>query len=90
MAKTFIVSGCASGIGQHMALALARAPAQHNVIMLDINGPALERMVQEHGLDRLPRIVARQHDVRDAAGWERIVRETVERQGVHIDRKSVV
>lgn len=81
MAKTFVISGCASGIGQHMALALARAPAQHNVIMLDINGPALERVVQEHGLNTLPRIVVRQHDVRDAAGWERLVREAVERFG---------
>jgi len=81
MAKTFVVSGCASGIGQHIALALARAPAQHNVVMLDINGPALERVVHEHGLGTLPRIVARQHDVRDAAGWERLVRETVERCG---------
>jgi short-subunit dehydrogenase len=69
MAKTFVVSGCASGIGKHMALALARA--QHNIVMLDINGEALERVVQEHGLAGQPRITTRQHDVRDAQGWQR-------------------
>jgi len=68
MAKTFVVSGCASGIGKHMALALARAPQQHNIVMLDINGEALERVVQEHGLAGQPRITTRQHDVRDAQG----------------------
>jgi NAD(P)-dependent dehydrogenase (short-subunit alcohol dehydrogenase family) len=81
MAKTFVISGCASGIGKHMALALARAPQQHNIVMLDINGEALERIVQEHGLTGQPRITARQHDVRDAQGWQRIFSEASERYG---------
>src|SRR5690349_18104265 len=81
MKKTFIISGCASGIGKHMALAIASAPQQHNVVMLDINGDALAAVVREHGLSEQPRIVAEPHDVRDAAGWQRIVNGAVERFG---------
>jgi NAD(P)-dependent dehydrogenase (short-subunit alcohol dehydrogenase family) len=81
MKKTFIISGCASGIGKHMALSLARAPQQHNVVMIDIHGEALDAMVREHGLSELPRVVTEQHDVRDAVGWERIVQGAVERFG---------
>lgn len=81
MKKTFVISGCASGIGKHMALSLARAPEQHAVVMLDINGAALDQVVQEHGLAGHSRVVARQHDVRDAAGWERLIAEVVERFG---------
>jgi len=79
--QTFLISGCASGIGKHMALALARAPLAHNLMLLDIDGGALERVVSEHGLAGSPRILARVHDVRDATGWERIATECAESFG---------
>jgi len=82
MKKTFLISGCASGIGKHMALALARAPEQHNLMLIDLDGAAIERVVAEHGLAGVQRVMTRQHDVRDAAGWERVVAATVERFGV--------
>jgi NAD(P)-dependent dehydrogenase (short-subunit alcohol dehydrogenase family) len=81
MGKTFLISGCASGIGKHMALALARAPEQHNLMLIDLDGAALERVVAEHGLANVKRVMTRQHDVRDAAGWERVVAAMVERFG---------
>jgi 3-oxoacyl-[acyl-carrier protein] reductase len=81
MKKTFVISGCASGIGKHMALVLARAPQQHNIVMLDINGEALRAVVREHGLSEQSRIAVEQHDVRDVAGWEQVVQRAVQRFG---------
>ncbi|HMJ10287.1 MAG TPA: SDR family oxidoreductase [Polyangiaceae bacterium] len=77
--RTFLVSGCASGIGKHMALSLARTA--DGLMVLDRNAQGLEAMLREHGLADSPRIVARTCDVRDAADWERIVAEFVERFG---------
>lgn len=79
MTRTFIVSGAASGIGRHMALALARE--EHNVVMLDLDGASLERVTREHRLYDLPSIMVRRHDVRDAAGWQALIAEVVERFG---------
>lgn len=79
--QTFVISGCASGIGKHMALALARSSAQHRLMLLDIDGAALERVVHDNALAGLPRIQTRAHDVRDAAGWERIVADVVAQHG---------
>ncbi len=80
-ARTFVISGCASGIGKHMALALARAPEKHRLVLLDIDAAALDRVAHEHGLADRPNVRVLTHDVRDAAGWQRIVAETVERFG---------
>ena len=77
--RTFMVSGCASGIGKHMGLALAQRGQR--VVMLDINGSALEDAVKAAGHASSPNVITRVHDVRDHAGWQRLVDETVERFG---------
>lgn len=79
--QTFLISGCASGIGKHMAVALATANAGHRVVMLDIDALSLERAAREHGLLDRPDVLVRTHDVRDAEGWEAVVSETIERFG---------
>ncbi|HEX2679045.1 MAG TPA: SDR family oxidoreductase [Polyangiales bacterium] len=77
--KTFLVSGCASGIGKHMALELAKRGQR--AMLVDIDVAALERVVQEAGLLNDAHIAWHKHDVRDFAGWERLVAQTVARFG---------
>jgi 3-oxoacyl-[acyl-carrier protein] reductase len=62
-----IVSGAASGIGQHMAYALQRAG--HRLVLVDIDEAGLARTLSRQGLDADSSVVARTLDVRDFEGW---------------------
>lgn len=70
MKQVAIVSGAASGIGRHMARSLQRAGYQ--LMLLDLDA---------QGLRVFEGVAARVLDVRDPAGWESVVAETVERYG---------
>jgi NAD(P)-dependent dehydrogenase (short-subunit alcohol dehydrogenase family) len=73
-----MLSGAASGIGRHMALALYRRG--HLLTLLDLDEAGLTRLVQEEGL-AADRVLARKLDVRDAGAWAELVNETVRRFG---------
>ncbi|MET0284814.1 MAG: SDR family oxidoreductase, partial [Polyangiales bacterium] len=62
-----IVSGAASGIGRHMAVSLQRAG--YRLMLIDLDEEGLREVA--HGS------AWRAMDVRDAAGWERVVADTV-------------
>lgn len=72
--QTFFLTGCASGIGQHLAdTLLARG---HTVCAADINFAALAQHAQQQGWpEERARLV--QLDVRDPAAWQRAVDEAV-------------
>jgi 3-oxoacyl-[acyl-carrier protein] reductase len=72
-----MISGAASGIGRHMAESLLRAG--HRVLLLDIDREGLGRVVAEQSAPE--RVLWRQLDVRDAAGWSAAVAEVVEKFG---------
>ena len=74
-----IVSGAASGIGQHMAHALHRAG--HRLVLVDIDEAGLARTVSRRGLDTDSSVATRPLDVRDAAGWTETAALAVERFG---------
>lgn len=78
-ARSFIVSGAASGIGRHMARMLAGAG--HRLLLIDIDGEGVQRLRAEPAFADETRITTRVLDVRDAAGWESVVAEAVERFG---------
>jgi short-subunit dehydrogenase len=77
--RTILISGAASGIGKQLALSLAGEG--HRLMLLDINEAALTDLLAAHGLQDGARIATRRHDVRDAAGWDAVVAETVQRFG---------
>jgi 3-oxoacyl-[acyl-carrier protein] reductase len=74
-----IVSGAASGIGQHMAYALHRAG--HRLVLVDIDEGGLARTLSRRGLDSDGGVWQRPLDVRDAAGWADTAASTLERFG---------
>jgi 3-oxoacyl-[acyl-carrier protein] reductase len=74
-----IVSGAASGIGQHMAHALHRAG--HRLVLIDSDQAGLMRTVSRRGLDSDSCVWQRAVDVRDAAGWAETAGGAVERFG---------
>lgn len=78
-ARSFIVSGAASGIGRHMARVLAGAG--HCLLLVDIDSDGLQRLRAEPAFADETRIATRVLDVRDVAGWESAVAEAVERYG---------
>jgi len=77
--RIHLVSGAASGIGRHMARALGREG--HSLMLTDIDADGLRTLLEEEGWERSPRIATRVLDVRDAAGWDSLVAETIERFG---------
>jgi len=74
-----IVSGAASGIGRHMAIALGRAG--HRLMLTDIDVAGLDRLVAEQDWGGRDDILVRTLDVRDSAGWDALVEATVNRFG---------
>ncbi|MFT3925676.1 MAG: SDR family oxidoreductase [Myxococcales bacterium] len=73
-----MLSGAASGIGRHMAEVLARQG--HRLVLLDIDQAGLTGVAEQLGLSA-ERALVRRLDVRDAAGWQAVVEECVERFG---------
>lgn len=76
-ARTFLLTGCASGIGQHLSTVLCAAG--HRVLMTDINEHALLRHAA--ALGRPESVRARRLDVRDAVAWQEAVAVCEEQMG---------
>lgn len=74
-----IVSGAASGIGRHMAVALARAG--HRLMLTDIDSAGLERLAAEHEWQGSSAVLLHTLDVRSAAGWDALVERTLQHFG---------
>lgn len=74
-----IVSGAASGIGRHMAIALAAAG--HRLMLTDIDTAGLDRLVAGQGWEGRDSILIRTLDVRDSAGWDALIETTAARFG---------
>lgn len=72
--KNFFLTGCASGIGQHLANRLMAEG--HRVWATDINIEALSQYAQQQGWDE-PRVQVRRLDVREAEDWEKCMSEAV-------------
>lgn len=67
MSQVFFVTGCASGIGRHLAGALARRG--HRVLATDVNEAALEAAAKE-GRWPAGQVLPRRLDVRAPGDWE--------------------
>jgi 3-oxoacyl-[acyl-carrier protein] reductase len=73
-AKTFVLTGCASGIGRHLAdVLIARGDG---VLATDINLESLEEHARTRGWPG-ERVLLRRLDVRDATAWEGIFQEAI-------------
>ncbi len=73
-----VLTGCASGIGQHLATVLAGQG--HNLLATDYNLSALNTYASKVGW--LPsQVILRQLDVRDPAEWEATIRQATEAWG---------
>jgi 3-oxoacyl-[acyl-carrier protein] reductase len=72
--KTFVLTGCASGIGQHLADVLV--VQGHRVLATDINLAALEEHARAQGWPT-DRVRVRKLDVRDPAAWTQLFQEAV-------------
>lgn len=67
VSEVMVVTGCASGIGLHLAGALSRRG--HRVLATDVDEEALRRRAGEQGWDA-ERVLLRRLDVRSADAWE--------------------
>ncbi|HYE75951.1 MAG TPA: SDR family oxidoreductase [Blastocatellia bacterium] len=77
-AQNFFLTGCASGIGQHLADRLLANG--HKVWATDVNLPALTRHAElQHWPEE--RVRVRQLDVRNAEAWDAAVNEAVSELG---------
>lgn len=81
MSKSFFLTGCASGMGRHLADVFQKQG--HCVCATDVNEAGLETTAQELGWPE-DRVLCRALDVTDPEAWERVFAEAVERFG-HID-----
>jgi 3-oxoacyl-[acyl-carrier protein] reductase len=75
--KIFMLTGCASGIGRHMAEALLKQGAR--VLVTDINYQALQEIFQNHRDPDLVRM--KELDVRSAESWEKAFEFAIENWG---------
>ncbi|MEW5740163.1 MAG: SDR family oxidoreductase [Myxococcota bacterium] len=76
-ALVFLVTGCASGIGKHLAGAITRRG--HQLVATDVNSAGLEAAAKEGGWGE--RAVLHPLDVRDEQAWEAALRKALERFG---------
>lgn len=76
--RVFLITGCASGIGKHMAGVVARAGGR--ALMTDFDADGLARTFDALG-DTQGRIRIRVLDVRSAEAWEGAVHDAVESFG---------
>lgn len=73
--QAFLITGCASGIGQH--LAQRAVAAGHRLLATDIDGTALASVAQQHGW-RSPQVETFTLDVRDADAWPGVIDRAVQ------------
>jgi len=78
-APVSIVSGAASGIGRHMAIALHRAG--HRLLLLDVAASELADLVERQGWSSSETLFWQALDVRDAGAWQRALDELISRFG---------
>lgn len=76
--KTFLLTGCASGIGKHLTGVLSRAG--EDVIAADINIDGLEQAARDEGWNA-SRVHLRRLDVTDPDQWEEVFAEGVRTLG---------
>jgi 3-oxoacyl-[acyl-carrier protein] reductase len=72
--QVFLITGCASGIGRH--LAERAAAAGHNLLATDLNAEALAREAQRLEW-RSPQVETATLDVRDPAAWRTTIDRTL-------------
>ena len=77
-ARVYLVTGCASGIGRHVATQLAKRGAR--AYLTDKNFGALREVAWQEGWDA-ERLKVRGLEVTDADAWEEVVREVTETFG---------
>jgi 3-oxoacyl-[acyl-carrier protein] reductase len=65
--QVMLITGCASGIGQHLTTVLAGQG--YNILATDVNLDALEKSADESKWDR-QRVLLKKLDVRKAADWQ--------------------
>jgi 3-oxoacyl-[acyl-carrier protein] reductase len=76
--QVFFITGCASGIGRH--LAERAVAAGHRLLATDINGAALAAVAQQLGW-RQPQVETSTLDVRDANAWQAVIDHAVQTFG---------
>jgi len=77
--RTFLVTGCASGIGRSLARRLHQLG--HSLLATDVNEAGLGGAAEADGWANSERAIARTLDVRDPRAWREVVAETVDRWG---------
>jgi short-subunit dehydrogenase len=73
-APVTLISGAASGIGRHMAIALARLG--HRLVLTDIDAEGLGRLVREQAWAVGEAVTTQPMDVRDEAAWDALITRT--------------
>ncbi|MFU8806670.1 MAG: SDR family oxidoreductase [Bradymonadaceae bacterium] len=76
--KVMVLTGCASGIGCHLARVLAEDG--HRLVCTDINIDALEACAEANGWDH-SKVLVRKLDVRQPLEWKQTLDEAVKRFG---------
>lgn len=76
--RTFVVTGCASGIGRHVANALVLQGQR--MLAADINLKALEENARVQGWPG-DRVLLQELDVRDSESWEEALQSAVSQFG---------
>lgn len=79
MSETIIITGCASGIGKHLANELYRRG--NRILATDVNEDGLRAAAAHFGWNDPSRIELRRLDVRDATQWEEVVQTAVQKWG---------
>ena len=77
----YFLTGCGSGIGRHLALALAKRG--DSVYATDVDAAALERLSAEPGWPE-DRCWTRAFSVTDPASWDEVFEDAIEAMG-HVD-----
>jgi 3-oxoacyl-[acyl-carrier protein] reductase len=77
--QTFVVTGCASGIGRSLARRLHAMG--HSLLATDVNEVGLREAAEADGWAASERAVARALDVRDPRAWRETIAAAVERWG---------
>ena len=74
--KTVIITGAASGIGEHWANTLLKKSSEYRLVLADVNEKGLGDLFTPSENVRLHSL-----DIRSVEGWQRVVEDTVQRFG---------